>query len=280
MAASKAAEVPRMRSDEVLHCISRRLPQDAFFAEVRNGPSQYVAKGALYKLDAIHVRKSWSRPCITGYEVKVSRSDFLHDTKWPGYLPYCNELYFACPYGLIQAEEVDARVGLIWCRPDGSCLTRKKALFRDIETPVGMLYFLIMSAVPSHRHPFFSSDREFFEAFVADKAERRDLGRRVKGRIRQVIKQATASAEEATLRAERDHDDAERWRAVSRLWREAGRRQLFTWNWEHEVREALAGEATPEVQTLVRQLIDQSARLGALVGIKLPGHNTSEGVVR
>jgi len=33
-------------------------------------------------------------PACTGYDIKISRSDFLGDEKWTGYLPLCNLLYF------------------------------------------------------------------------------------------------------------------------------------------------------------------------------------------
>jgi len=52
------------------------------------------------------------------HEVKVNHSDFLAEMKsqkWIKYLAYCNQLYFACPLGLILPKELPPGVGL-WVR--------------------------------------------------------------------------------------------------------------------------------------------------------------------
>jgi hypothetical protein len=46
--------------------------------EVKNGPTQW---GKHYRMDAVAIKKSWANPCITCYEVKVDRQDFLRDEK-------------------------------------------------------------------------------------------------------------------------------------------------------------------------------------------------------
>jgi len=74
-------------------------------------PELSVAAG---RLDGWALKKSYTSPCISGYEIKVDRGDFNSDKKWPGYLPYCNEFYFVCPAKLIQPNEVSAGVGLLW----------------------------------------------------------------------------------------------------------------------------------------------------------------------
>jgi len=50
---------------------------------------------------------------VRGFEVKISRSDFLSDRKWPNYLPYVNYFYFATPPGLIKPEELPPEIGLL-----------------------------------------------------------------------------------------------------------------------------------------------------------------------
>lgn len=51
---------------------------------------------------------------VRGYEIKVSRADFLQDKKWKSYAEFCNLLYMVCPEGLIQPEEIESPYGLIW----------------------------------------------------------------------------------------------------------------------------------------------------------------------
>ena len=89
--------------------LAKRHTNDMFFTEVKNGPTWL---GRHNRIDCLAIKKSWANPCITGYEVKVSRSDFVQDNKWQAYLHMCNELYFACPKGLIALDEVPENSGL------------------------------------------------------------------------------------------------------------------------------------------------------------------------
>ena len=36
----------------------------------------------MMQFDGLAIHKSWAHPCIIGYEIKVSRSDFLRDAKY------------------------------------------------------------------------------------------------------------------------------------------------------------------------------------------------------
>ena len=47
------------------------------------------------------------------YEVKSSRGDYLCDTKWERYLPYCTHFAFVAPAGAIARWELPHGVGLI-----------------------------------------------------------------------------------------------------------------------------------------------------------------------
>lgn len=68
------------------------------------------------QLDVAAMRLSWSRPMLTGYEVKISRADFLSDIrsgKWRHYLPYVERLFFAVPLGMVHLREVPDECGLL-----------------------------------------------------------------------------------------------------------------------------------------------------------------------
>jgi hypothetical protein len=54
----------------------------------------------------------WNRITM-GYEIKMTRQDFLQDKKWPEYLKYCTRFYFAAPKGIIKLEELPPKIGLI-----------------------------------------------------------------------------------------------------------------------------------------------------------------------
>ena len=50
---------------------------------------------------------------VIGYEVKISREDFLNDKKWPSYTPYFNRFYFATLPGVIRKGELPLEIGHI-----------------------------------------------------------------------------------------------------------------------------------------------------------------------
>lgn len=75
---------------------------------------------------------------IIGVEFKVSIDDFLGDTKWPEYLEYCDQYYFAVPddfprdlpppgHGLIIADKFGAAI-LRQSKVEAVPSVRRKAL--------------------------------------------------------------------------------------------------------------------------------------------------------
>lgn len=126
-----------------------RALQDAFYTEVKTGRTQL----GYLRLDAIAIKKSWAKPLIIGYEIKVKRSDFLRDKKWQNYQKYCHEFYFVSPPGVVKVEDLDklgcGDVGLIYYSAEHDTLfTKRRALYRkiDLRSPevVGMLMYLAM----------------------------------------------------------------------------------------------------------------------------------------
>ena len=180
--------IPKMRADEVLRALSRAYNSDKvlFLSEVKTGPTWFA--DGLQRMDAITIKKSWTKPCITGYEIKVSRSDFMSDEKWPGYLDYCHRLYFACPRGMIQPEELSPEVGLVWVNEKGGVRVRKRALFRNIEPPASLFYHLVISHTEPSSHPFFSGTREMILAYLEDKIGRNALGFRVRRELMDIMR--------------------------------------------------------------------------------------------
>jgi hypothetical protein len=70
-------------------------------------------------------------------------------------------------------------VGLIYYNPEKDCIsTKRKALYRPIEIPSDLLMYLVMNRINGDReHPFFTGRREYFEAMVKEKAERKKIGK-------------------------------------------------------------------------------------------------------
>jgi hypothetical protein len=141
---------------EALHTDPSIKPPWAFYSEVKNGPSWGQKGSKLYIMDAVSIKKSWSRPCIEGYEIKVSRSDFLRDKKWHNYQAYCNKFSFVCPPGVIELDELPGDVGLIYYSPEHDTLfTKRRAMYRKIDMQskevLGMLMYLAMYRAGARR---------------------------------------------------------------------------------------------------------------------------------
>ena len=102
-----------------------------FITECKNGSTYFPPAQGLLKFDGLAITKSYTKPCIIGYEIKVSRGDFLQDGKWHLYLQYCNEFYFVVPHGLVKKDELPDNVGLIYYNPDTQALRTVKRLCID-----------------------------------------------------------------------------------------------------------------------------------------------------
>lgn len=256
----------RVRADMILHALQKATPQnEKFFAEVKTGPT---TTGEHVRLDAIWVRCSWTKPRITGFEIKVDRGDFLHDDKWPAYKTRVHRFYFVCPAGLIKPEELDPDVGLYWYYPDTGILrVRKAAPHRDVPLDVGILYYLVQWRVEPHRHPFFSDEREYLEAWLQDKAERRRLGQMVRSRIAERLEQAERRVQELEAEVWRLR---ERVRDVDRIREIAEECGINTWrpDWPEQLREAITGVHAEALMPTVRALRYEVERLERLAGIK------------
>ena len=133
-----------MTADIILQALKNRHWEDVFIPECKTGPTWFNHN--LRKFDAWVMTRSWVNLRMIGYEIKVSRNDFKQDKKWREYLPYCHQLYFICPWGLIQPEEINGEAGLCWLSKNGKRIYIKKhVLQRDIEIPVELLIHVVMS---------------------------------------------------------------------------------------------------------------------------------------
>lgn len=257
----------KIRADMILRQITKRhngrIP-DAFFTEVKNGSTWFSEH--LLRLDAVAIKKSWKKPCITGYEVKVDRQDFLRDEKWPGYRQYCHRFYFSCPVGLIALEELPDDIGLIYYNPDKDCIsTKRTALFREIEIPWDMLYYLVVSRLDSNKHPFFSSRREFLEAWVQDKEERRDLGYTVRNKMAENIMEFQKRAKQAEREAKQYKDEVEMYERLKQIMERHGV-NTYHWHIEKALEEALRQGMTSNLLGGLRTISREVDRLIAAMG--------------
>lgn len=178
----------KQSSDAIVKLLATRHSKDVFVPECKDGPTHYVSH---MRLDAWTMNKSWAHPCATGYEIKVSRSDFLQDNKWHGYLPLCNQFYFVAPKGLIDVSELAPEAGLLAVIGKGHgtrLLTQKKAPHRDIELPEAIYRYILMCRVSVTEETFQMDVQERGDAWrrwLKEKKENQRLGWQVSRRIRE-----------------------------------------------------------------------------------------------
>ena len=73
--------------------------------------SEFSPAGSGCRFDVIGLGRYTRQVRI--YEVKSSRTDYLADTKWERYLPFCTHFAFVAPAGAIANWELDRNIGLI-----------------------------------------------------------------------------------------------------------------------------------------------------------------------
>ncbi|MEF3312564.1 MmcB family DNA repair protein [Paenibacillus sp. GYB004] len=253
----------KIRADHLKQALSIRHKDDFFLTECKTGPTHI--NNELLIFDALAIKKSWANPCISGYEVKVSRSDFQRDNKWPGYLAYCNQFSFVCPTGLIAADELPPEVGLIYYNPEKqSMVTKRKALYRKIPIPVELLQYVIMSRLESDRHPFFSSRREYFERLREDESERKSIGYWVAGQTGALIKELQDEIVTLQNKLRRAENDKVFEGDVKEIMLQCG--IPTTYGWQNRLRERLTAGVAGDISKEVKYMRLSLERLERLAG--------------
>ena len=120
-----------MKSQDVIKSLRKRhgttgaAAEWAFFEELRLGTGYQSTKEKAIGINPEQRLDAWAINLYPSnkflkvtYEVKVSRSDFLHEIKHPEKrqqgLWVSNEFYFVTPAGLVERKEVPTECGLIY----------------------------------------------------------------------------------------------------------------------------------------------------------------------
>lgn len=142
-------------------------------------------------IDLWAMKKSYAQPLVIVYEIKTSRSDFLNDNKWHGYLDYCNEFYFVLPNKKIATpEEMPELAGLKYVSKTGTKLyTKKKAVYRNIEIPDSIYKYILISrsSISSHDININKDKALYWRNWLKTKELNRQLGFRISKELRETI---------------------------------------------------------------------------------------------
>lgn len=196
-----------IHSGIILDLLAQKHAKDLFVPECKDGPT-WTANH--FRMDAWVLRRSWAHPCTTGYEIKVSRSDFVGDQKWPAYLAYCNEFYFACPTGLISPDELPKEVGLLWTTPNGGRLyLKRKAVYRPVQIPDEVYRYILMSRVDVKRYSWDTDNRVYWRRWLAQEKVDGLLGRSVSNKLRKLVSQEIDEVKKKQLVLEKQMENYE-----------------------------------------------------------------------
>lgn len=196
-----------------------------FITECKTCSTYFPDPQGLLIFDGLAITKSYTKPNIVGYEIKVSRNDFLQDNKWHLYLQYCNEFFFVVPKGLIKKDELPENVGLIYYDPDTQALrTVKKALYRQIEEPVGLYKYIIFSQLEEDRIPFYEDKAEYARDYLQDKLNKSCIGKALGSKMAKDLEEAYKRLEAVRYKEE----NIERWEKVEKLLR---KHNILGWSW-------------------------------------------------
>ncbi|MEG1564999.1 MAG: hypothetical protein RR365_14960 [Bacteroides sp.] len=246
-------------SYDIKEALARKHGDREFFmTEVKNGATG-VAAGQLLQFDGVAIYKSWTNPQIRGYEIKVSRSDFLRDAKYPCYLPYFHEFYFVVPKGMIKREELEDGIGLMYYDPDtGTITTKRRAVYRNIEPNADFLLYIIMNRLDSDRAPFMLHKEEAFHAWFNGKQSSKELAYRVKSKL---LKENVA-LEVENRRLQGLKDEIEKYEDVFRVMAKHGiRGYLYA---ADELDKALTRTYPPELDSIRQQAAQVTASIDKL----------------
>ncbi len=236
--------------------ISSQVIKDRLFA--RHGgdicvEEALIGRGGSQRFDFWTMKPTWTAEVCQGYEIKVSRSDFLKDNKWQNYLPFCTEFYFVCPSGLILPEELPEGVGLLWCAKTGGMLfTKRKARHQDIP-PENLALMLRHVLMWRYERTLPRTPKQILVEIETDN----DWNRKIKASIeRQVIKKVgdLQKQNESLKHVNENLEHTARWLKhndidpkASSYWRMQDKLDDLKKEFDKAFKEGVATEATKEL---------------------------------
>lgn len=169
----------------VLAMLEARHHKDVFVSECKDGPTW---GGGAMRLDAWAMKRSWAHPCTTGYEIKVSRSDWLNDKKWPAYTDLVHEFYLVAPDGVIDVAEVPAGIGLMRVPKTGDRLMVKRKAAHKEPAPEAqnlLLTYVLMSRATIDAPLRHRTTIEDWKAWLKSKRDMVVVGHKVSKALRE-----------------------------------------------------------------------------------------------
>jgi len=264
------ADKPKVTDYDIKEALANKHYQEFFMTEVKNGPTYNPQAQGLLIFDAMAIYKSWSRPRIVIYEVKVSRGDFLQDGKWHLYKQYCHEFNFVVPTGLIKKDELPDDVGLMYYSPETKTIrTVKKPLWRNIEINASMLMYIIMNKIDSDRIPFFSNRAEYFKTYIENRQYRKTIGRELGTKMAREIERLNKEISNISNGSQKVK--ADNYDRIVKLCRELGIIGAYTYDNVETIENALKTQKqTVDLEPIQISLSNALNKVNRAMGIEKP----------
>ena len=231
-------EMKTIKATTLLNLLKNKHSKDLCVHECKNGPTWTSNK--VKRFDLWVMKRSYTEPMTLIYEIKVSRQDFLQDDKYQTYLPYCTDFYFVAPPGIIIPDEVPVEAGLLISSKNATMLyCKKKAPHRNIEIPVGVYKYILMSRtriVDGYEQK--QDQREYWRNWLENKKENQKLGYNVSRKIRQLYDK---NVQEVKVRQNRLDIQIEKLEGVKYILNELGfNENNLGWEYEEKVKARIA----------------------------------------
>ena len=213
-------------------------------------------------LDGWALLATWSPMTAIGYEIKVSRSDWLKDQKLEEYRAACHLFFVVAPKGIVAKPELPAGVGLL--EPIGAgtgqrLVMRVKAVRQEPEMSKLarlMAYALMWKRVGGDpEEPERARRARRWATWVAERGQYKAIAHDVRGRMRTMLRDALDGCARAERRAEELEEAA---RVLNEMGIRPGR-----WRVRDAIQQALRDqdEALADVERAMAALGRVQARL-------------------
>ncbi len=243
-----------INADLILSLLAEKHHRDIFVSECKTGPTQGAS--SCPRLDAWVMKPSWANPVTIGYEIKVSRQDFLNDNKWKTYLDFCTDFYFVAPSGVIDPKELPPEAGLMTPSTNIKRLyTKKKAVSRDVELDPYLCKYILMSRVKIQPEFIKRDNRAFWEDWLKERKINHKIGYEVSKGLKKAIDEEILNVEKENNKLKRDN---ERLQNVQKVLDDLGISYtgLYSYRLKDEIEQAERKVRTGVPKNLLRSIED------------------------
>jgi len=251
------------RARGIDRALTVRHAKDAIFREIN--------VGAMWsqRIDFLAIKKSWTQPCITAYEIKVDRRDLFADDKWTKYLQYCHRFYFACPQGMVKPDEIPDPAGLVVIGK--TARTVKKTAYRSVDILWTVLYSIIIGRLDgldteeNQEQARILRTRQW-ERWAQSKGDFRKLGEIVGHRLNEQLASLEDREREVRRKERSLPGKIEMSKRIEEIMRPVLYGSLQDNDWENKLRESVAfvmtQRAVPDINRAIEELQKVKEHMG------------------